>query len=489
MLYYKHRFLNFLTGFTTLRAKIILSFIALTLLLGMVTFWLVYSQISKNSRDTLIRKGKSITQAMIESSRHLVLTDNTIRLQELIDALKLSDDEISYIYIADYESKPLAHTFKQNVPDDLLNLTIPHSVSEFKYLYLKTDNDFIHHIIMPIDQGKVGFISLGLSDFYRRQRIGSLLRDMIVMALLCITFGIIGMYILSGIITASIRQLTNAAQQIGRGEFNVKVDVSTRDEMAELANAFNKMSLDLKEHIKRLNDTEDNLSRAQQMSAIGQMCAALAHEINNPLDGIQRSIAVIRNGSVDKGLNETLFNLASEGLKRIEHTVRQLLRYARYQPHFESIDINVIIDKVFQSLGPRIKEQGVEIETQLDRTLGLFKADPDGLFQVMANLLINALDILGEKGKISARTALCKDDKNSIEIIFADNGPGIPAEIGNKIFEPFFTTKDKSKGTGLGLSITKSIIERHNGSIRVESDVGQGTRFIILLPYGTTAMI
>ena len=157
--------------FGSIRRKIIGSFIALILLLGIVTIWLVYSQVDGNSKDALIKKGNGITQAMVESSRHPILTDNTFRLQELIDALKLSDNEISYIYIADHKFTPIVHTFKQNVPNDLLNLAASHDVSGFKYLYLKSDNGFIHHIIMPIDGGKVGFISLGLSDSYRRMRI------------------------------------------------------------------------------------------------------------------------------------------------------------------------------------------------------------------------------------------------------------------------------------------------------------------------------
>ena len=472
--------------FGSIKSKIIYSFIGLTLLLGIVTIWLVYSQVNGNSKDALIGKGKGITQAMIESSRHLILTDNTFRLQELIDTLRLSDNEISYIYITDRYSMSVVHTFKQNIPDDLLNLTASHDISEFKYFYLKTENDFIHHIIMPIDQGKVGFISLGLSDSYRRMRIGSILKDISVVALLCLAIGIIGMYILSGVITKSLGNLTRAVSKVGQGDFNVKVDIpSGHDEISELAGTFNKMSEDLKKYISRLNESENNLKRAQQMAVVGQMCAGLAHEINNPLDGIQRSIEVIRKtqGAGDNKTNETLFVLISDGLKRIENTIRQLLAYARYQPHFESVDINSIIQDIFRLMESRIRENEIEVVMQPDKELPLLSADRNGISQVISNLLSNALDILPKKGKITIRT-LWRPADNIAEVYFEDNGPGITEEINKRIFEPFFTTKEMGKGTGLGLFISKSIIEQHQGSIRVESAIGKGSCFIIELPLG-----
>ncbi|MBI5779023.1 MAG: HAMP domain-containing protein [Planctomycetes bacterium] len=468
--------------FGSLRSKIIGSFIALTLLLGMVTIWLVYSQVNGNSKDALIRKGRGITQAMVESSRHLILTDNTFRLQELVDTLKLSDNEINYIYITDRYSMPIVHTFKQNIPDDLLKLSVSYNSSQFKYFYLKADNDFIHHIIMPIDDGKVGFISLGLSDSHRRQRIGIILSNIIVVALFCLIVGVIGAYILSSIITRSLGKLTRAVSKVGQGDFNVKVDIpSGHDEISELARTFNKMSEDLKQYVNRLNDSENNLKRAQQMAVVGQMCAGLAHEINNPLDGIQRSVEVIRKTPGDNKTNETLFVLISDGLKRIENTIRQLLAYARYQPNFGPVDINSIIQDVFRLMEPRIKENEIEVVMQPDKALPLLSADRNGMFQVISNLLSNALDILPKKGKIIIRTSWRPAD-NIAEVSFEDNGPGITEGIKKRIFEPFFTTKEMGKGTGLGLFISKSIIEQHQGSIRVESAVGKGSCFIIELP-------
>jgi signal transduction histidine kinase len=317
-------------------------------------------------------------------------------------------------------------------------------------------------------------------------RIGSILRDISVVALLCLAIGIIGMYILSGVITKSLGNLTRAVSKVGQGDFNVKVDIPLgHDEISELARTFNKMSEDLKQYIRRLNDSENNLKRAHQMAVVGQMCAGLAHEINNPLDGIQRSIEVIRKtqGTGDNKTNETLFVLISDGLKRIENTIRQLLAYARYQPHFEQIDLNVIIQDVFRLMESRIEENEIEVIMQPDKAFPLLSADRNGMSQVVSNLLSNALDILQKRGKITIRT-LWRPADNIAEVSFEDNGPGITEEIKKRIFEPFFTTKEMGKGTGLGLFISKSIVEQHQGSIRVESTIGKGSRFIIELPFG-----
>lgn len=468
--------------FFSLKTKIILSFTSLILLLGGVTISLVYSQLSDNVRDALVRKGEGMARAMAESCRHLILTENTVRLQEIIDSLKADDKEISYIYITDRYNMPQAHTFDKTIPADLLNLKSASYPDKFRHFYLDMGDDHIRHITAPLDQGKVGFVSIGLTEQYRREWIAVMLKKLLSIAILCLTAGIIGMYILSSIITASIGKLVKTAGQVGRGEFNVKVDITTRDEMNELGQAFNKMSDDLKEYTRRLNESENNLSRAKQMSAIGQMCAALAHEINNPLDGIQRSLNIIKRPSPDAALNEKLFGLITDGLKRIEHTVHQVLVYARYQPDFGLADINTIIEKTFQLMEPRMKENKIEAKLQLDKSIPVFRADPNGLAQVVSNLLLNALDMLGPGGRISVITKLSDSDKSRAEIRFSDNGPGIPPEISDKIFEAFFSTKEASKGTGLGLSITRNIIEQHYGTIQLEPGSGKGAHFLILLP-------
>ncbi|MEK7448035.1 MAG: ATP-binding protein [Planctomycetota bacterium] len=484
--------------FLSIKTKIILSFIGLVLLLGGFTGWLVYKQMSDNMREHLTGEGERVAQAMAESGRHLILTENTIRLQKMIDSLKISDKNIRYIYVSDRYNNPVVHTFKKNIPVDLVNLISPSLSIKPQHFYLEAGGDAIRHMTVPIDEGKVGFISIGLTETYLKQKTRVMLKRLILIALLCLGAVLVGMYFLTSIITRSLGQLTRVTRQVGQGNFNVWVEIKTRDEINELGLAFNKMSADLKEYIRRLNESERNLSRSRQMAAVGQMCAALAHEINNPLDGIQRSINVIKNTCSEKEINKTLFGLISEGLKRIEHTVRQLLIYARYQPEFSEVNLNSIIEKVFKLTEQRIKENEIGVTFQLNQEIPSFRADPNGLSQVISNLLANSLDVLKKKGMITVQTKLIAPDParlqpdksvlagrhsgGQVEIFFLDSGPGIPDEIKDKIFDPFFSTKEKTKGTGLGLAITKNIIEQHGGSIRVESRAGQGSSFIILLP-------
>ncbi len=242
-------------------------------------------------------------------------------------------------------------------------------------------------------------------------------------------------------------------------------------------------------HLQRQNrELERRLGQSEKMAVVGRLAAGVAHELNNPLDGVLRfvnlSLEQIEGDYVDENqLEQVRENLgdAKNGLRRMAAIVRSLLQFSR----------NIVVESEPKNLIALLQDAVYQSSSSLDRPLPRVEIDvpeeklevPSGLFQVFTNLIRNAYDVLGSTGNLRI---LAVADGDQIEIVFADDGPGIPAELRDKIFEPFFTTKEVGQGTGLGLPICARILESFDGSLGVEENAGGGTAFRLSLPRGAT---
>jgi len=227
---------------------------------------------------------------------------------------------------------------------------------------------------------------------------------------------------------------------------------------------------------------EDKLNQAERLASLGEMVASVSHEIKNPL-GIVRSTAEILNKRLrdqapgSKHLAEIIITETS----RLDDIVREFLDFARPQvPQFSEVQINEIILKVEEFMAPEFSKNGITVENELAADLKPLKVDQNLLYRVFLNLFVNAVQAMPDGGKVSISTALSTAAKNTVSITIKDTGIGISEEKQALIFTPFYT--DKNRGTGLGLAIAKNIIEQHDGSITVESEVGRGSTFHITLP-------
>lgn len=226
---------------------------------------------------------------------------------------------------------------------------------------------------------------------------------------------------------------------------------------------------------------EEKLNQAERLAHLGTMVATVSHEIKSPL-GIVRSTAEILEGRIKKVApgNEHLATIIVEETTRLNNIVMEFLDFARPQDaKLIPSDINGIINQTLQFLGPKLEEKKIQLDKELDETLGQVHCDPELLYRALLNILINAIQALGDGGLLSVQTQK-GGREGAVKISVRDNGIGISSEKIKNIFEPFFT--DKHKGTGLGLAITSNIIENHNGKIWAESKEGEGTSFFIILP-------
>ena len=233
---------------------------------------------------------------------------------------------------------------------------------------------------------------------------------------------------------------------------------------------------------------ELQLIQAERLAAVGELAAGVAHEVNNPLGGLQNFVKMMKKEPGNTSQNLEFLDLMSEGLKRIEVIIKQLMAFSRpYSMHMTNHSLNEIVESSLRFVDHRIKEQSTCLEKVLSPELPEIYGDADNISQVIINIIVNALDSMSSGGNLIIKTGYCDHQPSNIQVTITDSGTGIREEILNKIFNPFFTTKEM--GSGLGLAISKRIMDDHNGNILVESKVGEGTTFFVCLPVRKVAVL
>lgn len=232
--------------------------------------------------------------------------------------------------------------------------------------------------------------------------------------------------------------------------------------------------------MKELQETTQKLIQSEKMASLGIMSAGVAHEINNPLNFIKGGIEVLdeelkkeKNLEMD---HEPCIHVVKEGVERAAAIVNSLSHFSRQTDSMdESCNLHSILDNCLVMLQQKLKYKAELIKNYTHEDV-IIKGNEGKLHQAFLNLIANAEHAIQDKGKITIET---KVSKNIVQVSISDSGAGIGKENLLKISDPFFTTKPVGKGTGLGLTITYQIIEEHNGSVSVTSQVGKGTKFVL----------
>lgn len=225
---------------------------------------------------------------------------------------------------------------------------------------------------------------------------------------------------------------------------------------------------------------EDKLHEAERLANLGKMVAAVSHEIKNPL-GIVRSTAEILGKRLKKVApgNEHLSQIIVDETGRLDGIVREFLDFARPRdPRLESTSLNELVERVARFMVPELESKGVELQTHLDPNLPGISVDHEQIYQVLLNMIINAIQAMPDGGTVSLFTRQAPG--GAVELDIVDTGIGIPPDKLEQIFIPFYT--DKNRGSGLGLAIAKNIIEKHEGRILVSSNPGKGSCFTLIFP-------
>jgi len=280
----------------------------------------------------------------------------------------------------------------------------------------------------------------------------------------------------------SLSRVRRAAEAIGRGDLSRRVELRPGDEIEKLVRSFNQMADRLERTVSEERELQRQLTRSEKLAVIGELAATVAHEVNNPLDGLQNCSRIIRRSAEDPQRVRHLLDLMDGALYRIEMIVRRLLTLARDETtRLAPGRLDEIVTEAIAFLEPRVGKQGIDLVVRIPDQPVFVVCDRQQMVQVMINLIVNGLDSMSDEGKLTVE--LATDSRNRlVKIRIGDTGGGIAPEHLAKIFEPFFTTKPGGAGTGLGLAVVKKIVAAHNGHVRVDSKVGVGTTLTIELP-------
>jgi signal transduction histidine kinase len=293
-----------------------------------------------------------------------------------------------------------------------------------------------------------------------------------------------------GRLTFALEEMRRALREKLRSTEEVNLDLERAVQMrtADLA----RKNRELAEALDKLTRTQDQLVRSEKMASIGQLVAGIAHEINNPVNAIVNTVGPLEDAITDlegedadrrgdaAGEIRDMVRVVQRGAQRTKAIVQALHNYSRTDDEtVVDFDLNRSLDDSLELLRYLLKQHVTVIRSYGD--VGRIRGHAGQINQVFVNLLTNAAQaLIGRDGATITISTEGAGDHVTVQI--ADNGPGIPAEVLPRIFDPFFTTKEVGEGTGLGLAIVHELVERHGGTIDVETAIGVGTRFVVTLP-------
>jgi two-component system NtrC family sensor kinase len=359
----------------------------------------------------------------------------------------------------------------------------------------------------PADQTVLGVLDVKMSMAQADATLASAKRQFIAAAML--TALLVGaasaVFIYRGV-RRPVRELIDGTEKIANGDLSTEIPAGRRDEMGQLAGAFNRMTGDLRqarEELTRwsdrlearlmqktteLNRTQRQVVHMEKMASLGKLAATVAHELNNPLAGILNYAKL-----VDRTLREEDFpdeqrlellrclGLIHKEAGRCGDIVRNLLLFARQSgAELALVSLTPIIERALMLVQHHLEMSGVKFETRfLDEGEDQLVCDANQIQQALVALLVNAVEAMPDGGSLQVRA---RSHRKVVAVEIEDTGPGISPEVLPHIFEPFFSTKNQTEGVGLGLSVAFGIIQRHGGDIEVDSQVNRGTKFTITLP-------
>ena len=352
--------------------------------------------------------------------------------------------------------------------------------------------------LRSLDGTVVGIIGVGVLEGYHAQ-----IRDRVIISFFAIAgLGflviLVATYGIMGNILRPIGEMASAAQSIAAGDFDQVIRATGHGEVAVLASSFNSMAeslramrADLEAWGRTLEEKVDQrsrellamqvrMARTERLASLGMLSAGVAHEINNPLGGVLAlSALALEDLPPDDPNRENLEEVVRQA-QRCKAIVKGLLDFSRQSAtSSEPVDLGRAAQEALALVRPQAAFFNIEMVCAFEPNLPPVMANRAELQQVILNIVVNAAQAMGERGRLTLTT---DSSEGFAELAISDTGHGIPPDRIGHVFDPFFTTKDEAKGTGLGLSIAYGIVSKHGGTIAVESEVGVGTTFTIRFP-------
>lgn len=493
----------------SLRAKFVTVIVIVQIsLMGLVTM-----VIEKRQRETILqeteKRALSLATNLASLSTSYLLSYNFIKLEQLVEKITKEEDDVVYAIVHMHNGRVAAYSRR----GDKQGKSLEDPVSKRA---LRADTPFIqkvtttmfssggYDVAIPVfvygGTRKWGTIRVGFSLTRAMREIQKTSRGMILLGIIAILLGTAVAIFLALRISRPIQQLVTGVNEVGKGNYDHTIAVTTQDEVGHLARRFEEMRKALRLHVTHLakekrrlewanrtiKETQKQLIQNEKLAAIGKLTATVAHEFNNPLAIIKTSLHLVNTRMPNGDPNKENLVIIEEEIDRITRIMRQLLDFSRPSAETSTLQVNEVIQKFMKMLERDLAERGIESKLDLATDLPVLRMSADQLKQVLLNLIKNAEEAMPTGGNLLLRTS---KRNGGLTISVYDTGIGIPKEHLSSLFEPFFSTKSDGEGMGLGLSVSYSIIESYGGSIEVDSSPGKGTMFRIFLPEYPPTMV
>ncbi len=344
-------------------------------------------------------------------------------------------------------------------------------------------------------------VSLSELDSIKAETTKSTIANSIIITVVIATVS--GIFIIL-LVNIPLRKLLIGIEEVGNGNLDYRISIKSQDELGKAAKRFNDMSSKLKEAYQSIKNWSETLNekvnekteelkniysqvnQIEKLASLGKLSATVAHELNNPLEGIltySKLISKKLQAQQGNGEHQKLIeylSLISDESARCGKIVKDLLLFSHKEDsELVEHDVNSLMDKSITLINHHLEIHKVKLHKNYETEYAVVFCNPQKIQQAFMALLINAIESMPDGGNIYIKI---KEESDNIVIKIIDEGTGIPEKDIEHIFEPFYSTKEASKGTGLGLSVTYGIITYHKGELKVESTSAKGTCFKIILP-------